>query len=301
MKGPGGATIAKTLYVGSIASSNNVNISAFEDINLSATELDSSISLTSPTINLVSNNLSIGNGGQAWDIDASSGTSLVFNYGSNAKMTLNNAGKLTLTGTSGSTAPLNIPHLGNEPLSLVNGDIWSTNDGVYARVNGATHNLIQDNDSGRMRLLTTIAQAGNYNIPLISFSTIDKDETINRRFLIIQNLAYGAVAGKIEAVPAILGAPNTELNSNTKTEFYGGAIFSIHLRVRNLPSWPTSLYEFRSAGIAFNGISSFGSTPVGINKTHLYNNQNFAEFTNLNIGLWVKNPTGGTLSVYELI
>lgn len=47
-------------------------------------------------------------------------------------------GKLTLSSTS--DAPLNIPQ-GTTPSNTSNGDIWLTNNGVYAKINGSTTNM----------------------------------------------------------------------------------------------------------------------------------------------------------------
>lgn len=61
----------------------------------------------------------------------------LMNYPATAVPALTMAGKITTLASATGGAGLNIPH-GTAPTSPVNGDMWSTTAGVYARVNGTT-------------------------------------------------------------------------------------------------------------------------------------------------------------------
>ncbi len=52
-------------------------------------------------------------------------------------LTVSDAGKLNTVASASGGAGLNIPH-GTAPSSPTNGDMWTTNSGVYARINGVT-------------------------------------------------------------------------------------------------------------------------------------------------------------------
>lgn len=62
---------------------------------------------------------------------------LIINMSSGA-MTV--GAKLTATAPTTSSASITLPH-GTTPTTLVNGDMWTTTAGVYARINGATRDL----------------------------------------------------------------------------------------------------------------------------------------------------------------
>lgn len=61
--------------------------------------------------------------------------------GTSSIATTNMTGKLTTVASVSAAAGLNIPQ-GVAPASPVNGDIWGTSAGIFARVNGATQSLI---------------------------------------------------------------------------------------------------------------------------------------------------------------
>jgi hypothetical protein len=50
---------------------------------------------------------------------------------------INISGKTTIAASSTGRANLNLPH-GLPPTSPVNGDIWTTNSGIYAQISGST-------------------------------------------------------------------------------------------------------------------------------------------------------------------
>lgn len=68
-------------------------------------------------------------------LDSTSGAGYVLKAGDTM------TGKLVTVATSASAAGLNLPH-GTAPSSPVNGDLWSTTAGLYARVNSATLEIV---------------------------------------------------------------------------------------------------------------------------------------------------------------
>lgn len=76
-------------------------------------------------------------------------------------------GKINGSASTTSAASLNLPH-GTGPTSPVNGDLWTTASGVYARINGVTTALQASSDASTLTTGTLADARLSSNIPLLN-------------------------------------------------------------------------------------------------------------------------------------
>lgn len=96
-------------------------------------------------------------------LGAGGGTGVTFAGGVNITGALGMTGAVNTAASSTGGAGLNAPH-GTAPTSPVNGDLWTTTSGIFARINGATKQL---NDQTPLRFISsaqTITPAGSLTL-----------------------------------------------------------------------------------------------------------------------------------------
>jgi hypothetical protein len=117
-------------------------------------------------------------------------------------------GELILPATTTSKASLNLPH-GTAPTTPVNGDVWTTTSGVFARVNGATVSVSGTNTgdetaSGILTKLLTVDGSG---------SGLDADTLDGLDSTAFLAKSGGTMTGKLTLVAGATGAASLNVPS----------------------------------------------------------------------------------------
>jgi len=127
-------------------------------------------------------------------------------------------GLVTTVAASAATAGLNVPHTATVPTSPVNGDIWTTTTGVFARINAGTTQLMNLGSTQTVSGSITFSNAsqtlgsstGTGTINVASGATISAaTKTVN--------IGTGGVVGSTTTttVGPVLGASTTTIGATT--------------------------------------------------------------------------------------
>lgn len=127
-------------------------------------------------------------------------------------------GKINTITADATTAGLNIPHTATAPTSPVNGDIWTTTAGVFARINAGTKQLMNLGDTQTVSGSITFSNASQTlgNSTATGTINVASGATISASTKAV-NIATGGVVGSTTTtiLGPVLGASTTTIGGTT--------------------------------------------------------------------------------------
>jgi hypothetical protein len=177
-------------------------------------------------------------------------------------------GKINTVIADATTAGLNVPHTATAPTSPVNGDIWTTTGGVFARINAGTTQLMNLGSTQTVSGSITFSNASQTlgNSTATGTINVASGATISASTKTV-NVGTGGVSGSttLTTVGPVLGASTTTIGGTT-------AASTLNLATGATLTATTKAVNIGTAGVAGSTTNiAIGST-TGTSTTTLQGN-----------------------------
>ena len=195
-------------------------------------------------------------------------------------------GLVTTVAASAATAGLNVPHTATAPSSPVNGDIWSTTAGLFARINAGTKQLMTLSDTQTVSGSITFSNASQTlgNSTATGTINVASGATISASTKTL-NIGTGGVVGSTTTtiIGPVLGASTTTIGGTT-------AASTLNLATGATLTATTKAVNIGTAGVAGStttiaiGTVSGGTSTTTMNGTTAFAGPITGAINNISLG-----------------
>jgi hypothetical protein len=171
-------------------------------------------------------------------------------------------GKVNTIVADATTAGLNVPHTTVAPTTPVNGDIWSTTGGLFARINAGTKQLMTLSDTQTVSGSITFSNASQTlgNSTAASTINVGTGATISASTKTV-NVATGGVSGSttLTTIGPVLGASTTSIGGTTAASTLNlatGATLGSLIKTLNIGTGSTLGSTYVNIGSTVNSLTT---------------------------------------------